>query len=198
MITLTVPGPVPSFLEVYEMVRSRLREENMPDANFTIQDRHGRIVGLQEVQQGGDFQIMPGSNIHSNPAMPYEFTDFYSPVVDQRGNNYPELLPDNITPSMVNDMIEQHGLFNAVCNLISALNTPRISTSGRTTAASIAMMRSRLVHHQTQDHQELSTILSIESHHPHNSLQGKKKYSVLILTADSKNILPRKDIQYTQ
>ena len=69
------------------MVRARLREENMPDANFTIHDGSGKIVGLQEVQQGGDFQIMPGSNIHSNPAMPYEFTD-YSPVVDQRGNNY--------------------------------------------------------------------------------------------------------------
>ena len=145
MITLNVPGPVPSFLEVYEMVRSRLREEGMPDANFTIQDRHGRIVGLQEVQQGGDFQVIPGSNIHSNPAMPYEFTDFYTPVIDQRGNNYPELLPDNITPGMVNDMIEQYGLFNAVCNLISAVNTPRVSAPGRTTAASIALMRSRLV-----------------------------------------------------
>ena len=145
MIPLNVPGPVPSFLEVYEMVRARLREENMPDANFTIHDSNGKIVGLQEVQQGGDFEIMPGSNIHSNPAMPYEFTDFYSPVVDQRGNNYPELLPDNITPSMVNDMIEQYGLFNAVCNLISVLNTPRIATSGRTTAASIAMMRARIV-----------------------------------------------------
>ena len=148
MITLNVPGPVPSFLEVYEMVRSRLREEGMPDANFTIQDRHGRIVGLQEVQQGGDFQVVPGSNIHSNPAMPYEFTDFYTPVIDQRGNNYPELLPDNITPGMVNDMIEQYGLFNAVCNLISAVNTPRVSAPGRTTAASIALMRSRLVEHE--------------------------------------------------
>ena len=28
--------------------------------------------------------------------MPYEFTDFYTPVIDQRGNNYPELLPSNI------------------------------------------------------------------------------------------------------
>lgn len=145
MIDLNVPGPVPSFLEVYEMVRARLREEGMPDANFTIQDRHGRIVGLQEVQQGGNFQVIPGSNIHSNPAMPYEFTDFYTPVVDQRGNNFPDLLPDNITPSMVNDMIEQYGLFDAVSNLISALNTPRVSANGRTTAASIALMRSRLV-----------------------------------------------------
>jgi len=145
MIPLNVPGPVPSFLEVYEMVRSRLREEGMPDSNFTIEDTHGRIVGLQEVQQGGDFRVVPGSNIHTNPAMPYEFTDFYSPVVDQRGNNYPELLPENITPHMVNDMIEQYGLFNAICNLISVSNTPRTSMTGRTTAASIALMRSRLV-----------------------------------------------------
>ncbi len=145
MISLNIPGPVPSFLEVYEMVRSRLREEGLPDANFSTQDSHGRVVGLQEVQQGGDFRVIPGSNIHTNPAMPYEFTDFYTPVVDQRGNNYPELLPENITPHMVNDMIEQYGLFNAICNLISVANTPRTSVTGRTTAASVALMRARLV-----------------------------------------------------
>ena len=98
---------------------------------------------------------------------------------------------------MVNDMIEQHGLFNAVCNLISALNTPRISTSGRTTAASIAMMRSRIVSPSDGPSGVINNPVD-ELHHPHNSLQGKKKYSVQILTADSKNILPRKDIQYTQ
>lgn len=145
MIPLNIPAPVPSFLEVYEVVRGRLREEGMPDANFTIQDQHGRVVGLQEVQQGGNFNVIPGSNIHSNPAMPHEFVDFYAPVVDQRGNNYPELLPENVTPHMVNDMIQQYGLFNAVCNLISATNTPRISSSGRSNAAAIALMRSRIV-----------------------------------------------------
>jgi len=144
MIDLNVPGPVPSFLEVYELVRAELRREGHPDTNFTIRDKSNRIVGLQEVQQGGQFIIEPTSKIHSNPAQPYEFVDFYSPVRDYRGNNYPQLLPKNITPTMFNDMIEQYGLFEATCNLISALNTPKLSKSQAASVASIELMRARI------------------------------------------------------
>jgi len=144
MIDLHVPGPVPSFLEVYELVRAELRREGHPDTNFTIRDKNNRIVGLQEVQQGGNFIIEPTSKIHSNPAQPYEFVDFYSPVRDYRGNNYPQLLPKHVTPTMFNDMIEQYGLFEATCNLVSALNTPKLSKSQAASIASVELMRARI------------------------------------------------------
>lgn len=142
MIELSVPAPVSSFLEAYELARSTLSKAGHPDTNFTITDTSGNVVTLQTVQQGGDFIIVPGSVI-SNPPQAYVFARYKNERSDPRGNRFPQLLPKFVTPSLVNDMYEQHGAFQATCNIIAALNTSVSSTAGPHTIASL--MRTRII-----------------------------------------------------
>ena len=99
------------------------------------------MVDLKTVQQGGEFLISPGSPMLSNPPQPYAFARYKNERPDPRGNYFPHLSPKHLSPSLVADMFEQHGAFQATCNIITGLNmkarSPNLPHTG--------IMRARII-----------------------------------------------------
>ena len=84
MIPLSVPSPLGSFLEAYDLAKATLREAGYVDSNFTIHSQTGDMVDLKTVQQGGEFLISPGSPMLSNPPQPYAFARYKNERPDPR------------------------------------------------------------------------------------------------------------------